>query len=107
MHGILRFEEEWARQVISQALDLPVIQHDDGSRSGMHDLDIIGLDGAREPVEVTMAADPELIPLRAATGADDAPWVFEGLEGSWIVSVLPTARAKDLKRKLPPILRRL
>lgn len=36
----LRTEEEWARQVMSLALGVPVLQHDDGSVGGMHDLDV-------------------------------------------------------------------
>ena len=39
--GSLRPEEGWARLAMSRALGVPVVQYDDGSRNGMHDLQII------------------------------------------------------------------
>jgi hypothetical protein len=57
----LRPEEEWARDIISQTLSVPVEQHDDNSRDGMHDLWIVYPDRPPAAVEVTAAADPEAI----------------------------------------------
>jgi hypothetical protein len=49
----LKSEEEWARTIISQTLSVPVEQHDDGSKDGMHDLWIKHLDRPDAAVEIT------------------------------------------------------
>ena len=59
----LKPEEEWARDVISLTLSLPVEQHDDNSSNRMHDLWIRHGDGPPAAVEVTAAADEESIKL--------------------------------------------
>ena len=61
--GGLRREEEWARSLISRALGVPVVQHDDGSLPGMYDLVIRNADGSVSAVEVTMPADGPCIAL--------------------------------------------
>jgi hypothetical protein len=44
----------WARRCISTALGgVEVVQHDDGSEAGMHDLEIIYRDRAPGAVEIT------------------------------------------------------
>ena len=47
---------------MAEALGVEVVQHDDGSRDGMHDLDILRAD-RRDAAEVTAAADAESIQL--------------------------------------------
>jgi transcriptional regulator with XRE-family HTH domain len=59
----LRPEEEWARDIISQTLSVPVEQNDDNSQDGMHDLWILHPDRPAAAVEITAAADSESIQL--------------------------------------------
>jgi hypothetical protein len=50
----VRGEEVWARRCIRTALGaVEVVQHDDGSEAGMHDLEIIYRDWAPGAVEIT------------------------------------------------------
>ena len=102
----LRPEEEWARQMMSHALGLPVVQHDDGSLEGMHDLDVL-YDGETAAVEVTSAADGESIALWNLMNGRNERWVVDELQGGWMVSLEPSARAKRLKTELPRLLREL
>jgi hypothetical protein len=100
---VLRPEEEWARQVISLALRRTVVQNDDGSADGMHDLSIVSPEGSLSAVEVTSAADGELVAFwRHFSG--QGRWIERGLVGRWTVHALPSARAKDLKKRLPDLL---
>jgi hypothetical protein len=99
----LRPEEQWAREVIAYALQVPVEQHDDGSVDGMHDLDVIYPDRPRAAVEVTTAADGEAIALWNLLNGGGR-WVEPTLKGGWAVSLLPTARAKRVREELPPLL---
>lgn len=102
----LRPEEEWARQMMSHALGLPVVQHDDGSSEGMHDLEVL-YDGETAAVEVTSAADGESIALWNLMNGRNERWVVDELQGGWMVSLEPSARAKRLKTELPRLLREL
>lgn len=97
---MLRPEEQWARSVISRALGVPVVQHDDGSLPGMHDLDITYGDRPPRAVEVTAAADGEAIALWNLLNGQDERWVEPALAGGWLVSLLPTARAKRVRKEL-------
>ena len=90
----LRPEEQWAHDVMTRALGTAVIQHDDGSHDGMHDLDIVG-DGRREAVEVTSAADGEAITLWNLINGSDERWIEPDLVGGWTVSLRPTAHAPN------------
>jgi hypothetical protein len=103
----LRGEEEWARQMMEAALGLPVVQHDDGSRPGMHDLEIHLTDETRAAVEVTAAADPDCLALWKLMNGDDERWIEDDLQGGWMVSLRPTARARRLRAELPGLLREM
>jgi hypothetical protein len=89
----LRPEEEWARDIISRTLSLPVEQHDDGSKDGMHDLWIVDGDTSEAAAEVIAAADSESIKLWKLANSGGR-WLVEGLAGGWLVSLVPlSARA--------------
>lgn len=99
----LRPEEEWSRSVIAHALGRPVVQHDDGSLDGMHDLDILLGGSARAAVEVTAAADGQAIELwNLLNGV--GRWIEPALVGGWMVTVNLSARAKRLRVQLPALL---
>jgi hypothetical protein len=85
-------------------LVVPVAQHDDGSRPGMHDLDVFSGGGRRAAVEVTAAVDPGSTELWNIVYRDGR-WEEAELVGGWRVTVKPNAR--QLKRDLPPFLRAL
>jgi GNAT superfamily N-acetyltransferase len=102
----LRPEEEWARAVVSQALSVPVEQHDDNSRDGMHDLWIVYPDGPLGAMEVTLAADSESIELYGLMDGGRRQ-IFAGLAGGWRVVLDPSARAKRLSTELQPFLAEL
>ncbi len=92
--------------MMSHALGLPVVQHDDGSSEGMHDLEVL-YDGETAAVEVTSAADGESIALWNLMNGRNERWVVDELQGGWMVSLEPSARAKRLKTELPRLLREL
>lgn len=103
----LRAEEEWAREIIAHALGVPVVQHDDGSRERMHDLDILLGNGVRAAVEVTAAADGEAIALWNLLNGRGARWIEPTLVGGWLVTLAPSARAKRVRQELPALLQAL
>lgn len=103
----LRGEEEWARQMMEAALGVPVVGHDDGSRPGMHDLEVLLPDQTRAAAEVTAAADPDCIVLWKLMNGDDDRWVEDDLQGGWVIGLIPKARAKRIRAELPDLLRRL
>lgn len=92
--------------MIERALGVPVVQHDDGSRSGMHDLDIVFPDGQYGAVEATAAADAASIELWNLMNGGGR-WIEDSLAGGWMVSVHPHARACRLRQELPHLLGRL
>jgi hypothetical protein len=99
----LRGEERWAAACMAEALGVEVVQHDDGSRDGMHDLDIVRAD-RRDAVEVTAAADADSIQLwKLVTDREDR-WIVPALEGGWSVTLEPSARAKRVLVELPDLL---
>jgi hypothetical protein len=105
----LRPEEEWARDIIRHTLSVPVEQHDDNSRDGMHDLWIVHPDRPPAAVEVTAAADPEAIELSKLI-ATRGRWLVPGIRGGWAVWVDPSralAMAKRLFAELPALLSEL
>ena len=104
--GALRPEEQWAREIIAYALRVPVVQHDDGTVEGMHDLDVLYPDRPCAAVEVTTAADGESIALWNLLNGGGR-WIEPTLRGGWAVSLLPTARAKRVRKELPPLLEML
>jgi hypothetical protein len=99
----LRPEEEWARQMLSSALDAPVVQHDDGSAPSMYDLRVDYLDRPPAAVEVTSAADGETIALWNLMNGNGR-WIEDDLVGGWTVSLDVAARAKRVRSELPGLL---
>src|SRR5688572_27778368 len=92
--------------LVSYALRVPVVQHDDGTVEGMHDLDVLYPDRPCAAVEVTTAADGESIALWNLLNGGGR-WIEPTLRGGWAVSLLPTARAKRVRKELPPLLEML
>ena len=103
----LRGEEEWARLTLIAELGVPVEQHDDGTQPGMYDLEIAYPDRVPGAVEVTMALDPESHVLWNLVNGGDGVWILAGLDGGWMVTLEPTARAARLRNHLPGLLRDL
>lgn len=103
----LRGEEKWCQSILSTVLGVRVEQHDDGSRPGMHDLDVLFPDGRRGAVEVTAAADADAIEFWNLINGSGERWIEPQLKGGWTVSAWPTARAKRLRKELPTLLRML
>ena len=103
----LRSEEEAARHILGELLGVSVVQHDDGSADGMHDLSLRYSDRPPGAVEVTLAADSECIELWKVLSRPSARWEFPELAGGWVVSTNPSARAKELRKELPDLLRQL
>lgn len=103
----LRGEEKVVAATIAATLGLRVEQHDDGSRPGMHDLNIMTAEGGPAAVEVTAAADPDSIQLWKLVNGRDERWTVPTLQGGWILHLEPTARAKRLLKELPAFLKEL
>jgi len=103
----LRGEEKVVEATIAVTLGLRVEQHDDGSKPGMHDLNIMNADGGPAAVEVTAAVDPDSIQLWKLVDERDERWTVPNLQGGWMLHLEPTARAKRLVRELPAFLKEL
>lgn len=101
-------EEQWAQACIQQALpQCTVRQHDDGSQSGMYDVEIAYPDGSLGALEITAAADAQQVELWKLIGGQGKRWLVPGLTGGWVVSVMPTARARPMYERVPGLLRGL
>ncbi len=103
----LRGEEKLVAATIAATLGLRVEQHDDGSRPGMHDLNIMTAEGGPAAVEVTAAADPDSIQLWKLVNGRDERWTVPNLQGGWMLHLRPTARAMRLLSELPAFLEEL
>jgi hypothetical protein len=104
----LRADEQWAAACLAQELrGADVRQHDDGSASGMYDLNVYCGGQLVAAVEVTAAADSGAIELWKLVNDAGTRWIEPELDGGWTVSVRSSARAKKLKTELPRLLRRL
>lgn len=103
----LRGEEKVVAATIAATLGLRVEQHDDGSRPGMHDLNVVTADGGPAAVEVTAAADPDSIQLWKLVNGQDERWTVPNLQGGWMLHLEPTARARRLLKELPAFLEEL
>jgi len=103
----LRPEELRAAGCVQSALPgVTVGQHDDNTAPSMHDLDL-SIGGTRTfgAMEVTMAADRDLIPGLKLLSRWDEPRIVPGLIGQWVVWVSMTARnIKLLPLELPSLL---
>jgi hypothetical protein len=103
--GELRPDERWAAALMSAHLGCPVVQHDDGSKSGMYDLDVHRPDGPVGACEVTAAMHAQDAAFWRATKSG-ARWTEPDLAGGWIVNVRTSASVRDLRKQLPNRLRR-
>jgi hypothetical protein len=103
----LRPEEQWVCEVISQTLGVAVVQHDDGSRESMHDLSILYPDQEPGAVEVTAAADGQVMALWKILNRPGERWIEPDLDGGWIIEVVPGSSGKRVRRELPSLLREL
>ena len=104
----IRAEEEWARRIISGALEAEVQIHDTGASPSMYDLEITYADGSRAAAEVVAAADSESISLwRVMRKGSPGRWQVDGLIGGWSASLDPGARGRRVLAELPGICRRL
>ncbi len=92
--------------MIAAALDSTVRQHDDGSRPGMHDLDIEFSDGHTGAVEVTAAADQSAVEHWNLMNGGGR-WIVDTLRGGWSVEVRIGSSWKRLKAQLPSLLAEL
>lgn len=105
----LRGEELWVAGCVQAALPgVTVGQHDDNSTRNVHDLDL-SLPGGRTfgAMEVTAAADADLIECWKLLNGHGNRWIAPGIAGGWSVTVLPTARVKQLIKELPSLLQAL
>lgn len=100
----MRKEEQWAATVISKALGVDVVVHDDGTENGMYDLDICYSDARVGAVEVTTVTDPEVTALWKLINTSKDVWRESSLVGGWLISLWPAARAKRLKSDLAAFL---
>ena len=100
----LRDEEKVVAATITTTLGLRVEQHDDGRQPGLHDLNIISVDGSPGAVEVTAAADPDSIQLWKLVNGRGEQRTVKDLQGGWMLTLEPTARAKRLRIELPAFL---
>jgi len=100
----LRDEEKVVAATITTTLGLRVEQYDNGLQPGMHDLNIIFVDGSLAAVEVTAAADPDSIELWKLVHGRGERRTVKDLQGGWMLTLEPTARAKRLRTELPAFL---
>ncbi len=98
----LRDEELWVAGCVQTALrSVAVGQHDDNTTPNVHDLDL-SVGGGRTfgAMEVTAAADADLIECWKLLNGHGNRWIAPGIAGGWAVSVQPTARVKRLIKEL-------
>lgn len=81
----------------------PVVQHDDQSTPGMHDLEIHYADGRVGAVEVTAAEDEQLAARQAAISREPE-LRHRGLKHGWLVVLAEGARVKTARTELPGLL---
>ncbi|MET8679451.1 hypothetical protein ABZW18_18210 [Streptomyces sp. NPDC004647] len=72
----------------------------------MHDFHLIRAGQIFAALEVTAAADAESIELWKSM-ARRGRWIRDELAGGWTIELLPTARAKHVRAKLPQLLAQL
>jgi len=89
--------------MISAALDLEVVQHDDGTAESMYDLDILRDDRVIGAVEVTALVDGDAQALWKLVNSDEQ-WTEPTIRGGWSVKLHPLTRGKRLLKELPRLL---
>ena len=77
----LRAEGQRAKGLMQSALGVPVEQHDDGSRPGMHDLRILYADRPAAAGEVAAAAEHASVELWHAVNGAGERCVVPSLRG--------------------------
>lgn len=99
--------EVWVALNLEAALLGVVVRvHDDGSKDGMHDLDLVRDGRIFGCCEVTSAADEATIEFwNVANGGRQGRWTEPDLVGGWSIAARPTARINKLRTALPEILR--
>jgi len=105
----LRGEEQRVAACIQAALPgVTVGQHDDNTTPSAHDLDL-SLGGGRTfgAMEVTAAADAQLIQSWKLLEGRGDRWIVPELVGGWSIHVRPDARIKRLLQELPGLLQAL
>lgn len=93
--------------MIAAATGLQVVQHDDGSADGMHDLDLFKGQRRIGAIEVTAAADSEPIALWNLMNGRGDRWIEPDLQGAWVITLRPDARANKVRMELPGVLSEL
>lgn len=99
----LRVEEEWARRMVERALGACVVQHDDGTRPAMHDLDIEYAGRPGGAIEVVAAVDARCTELWRLVN-DGPRRIVQGLDGGWFLSLDPSTNVRRLNHALRPLL---
>lgn len=103
----LRGEEKWAAACIQASLPgVTVNQHDDGSRQSMYDLVLIRDESPFGCCEVTAVPDAASTALWNELNAGER-WIEPDLVGGWLLTLKPGCLAKELRRRIPGLLRRL
>lgn len=105
----LRGEELWVVGCVQAALSGVIVgQHDNNLTQAVHDLDL-SVPGSRTfgAMEVTAAADGELIECWKLLNGRGERWIVPGLVGGWRIDVRPNARVKRLFAQLPSLLKSL
>ena len=91
--------------VLAALPGVTVGQHDDNSVPNAHDLDLsVGDDRTFGAMEITAAADSELIESRKLLNGREERWIVPELVGGWSIHVRPNARIKRLLKELPELL---
>lgn len=100
--------EKWVAECIERALPgVTVSLHDDGTRNSMYDLNLARDGAVFGACEVTAAADQQCIEFWNVLNKNNGRWQEPTIQGGWGLEVEPSAKVRDLKRRLPTLLRTL
>lgn len=108
MAGVKKMLQDAAGEIVRVVVaGVRVDARDDvpGAPPGIHDLDVVLKDGARIPVEVTMATDRAARELWNAVGRHR--WVMPELDRSWSLVIRPHTRIAPLHRRIGSVLAKL
>lgn len=97
-------EEELARTIVQDLLELPVEHYDDGSEDSMPDAVIRTHDGELHPLEVIRDAYPVRESLEGALDRHGRVFPLPVGSQGWFVNIRPDASVKSLKKELPSLL---
>jgi hypothetical protein len=82
--GQLRAEGRWSAALVENALGAVVGGHDDGSRNGMYDLQLLRPDQPLTAVEVAAATDGASIKLWNLVNGSEEGWIVRCSRGGWL-----------------------